>query len=160
MQHRRHERPRTAILKRSRKEDGGKIGGVPKVSVTIITLDEADHIAAAITSAAWADEVIVVDAESHDGTAAIARAPGALVQTRPWTGYVDQKNYAASLASNDWIFSLDADERITPALAAEIRAIVGGNAPCRAYRVPRVTFHLGRWIRTTDFYPDFQTRLY
>jgi glycosyltransferase involved in cell wall biosynthesis len=104
--------------------------------------------------------VIVVDAESHDGTEALARAHGALVHTRAWTGYVDQKNYAASLASHDWIFSLDADERITPALAAEVRAIVDGSAPCRAYRVPRVTFHLGRWIRTTDFYPDFQTRLY
>jgi glycosyltransferase involved in cell wall biosynthesis len=132
---------------------------VPPVSVTIITLDESAHIAAAIRSAAWADEVIVVDAGSRDDTVALAEAAGARVFARGWTGYVDQKNHAASLASHDWIFSLDADERITPALADEIRAVLP-NAAARGFRVPRVTFHLGRWIRTTDFYPDFQTRLY
>jgi glycosyltransferase involved in cell wall biosynthesis len=133
---------------------------VPPVTVTIITLDEADHIAAAIDSAAWADEVIVVDSGSVDGTVAIARAKGARTETRAWTGYVDQKNFAAGLASNDWIFSLDADERIPPPLASEIRARLSAEPPLGGYRVPRVTFHLGRWVRTTDFYPDYQTRLY
>jgi len=133
---------------------------VPKLSVTIITLNEAEHIAAAIDSASWADEVIVVDAGSTDGTAAIARARGASVSTRAWTGYVDQKNHAAALARNDWIYSLDADERISPELAAEIRGILQSEPPHHGYRGPRVTFHLGRWWRTTDFYPDSQTRLY
>ena len=133
---------------------------MPPVSVTIITLDEAEHIAAAIDSAAWADEIIVVDSGSSDGTAAIARQKGVRVETRAWPGYVEQKNYAAGLARNDWIFSLDADERITPALAAEIQSIVSSEPRLRGYRVPRVTFHLGRWVRTTDFYPDYQTRLY
>jgi glycosyltransferase involved in cell wall biosynthesis len=133
---------------------------VPGVSVTIITLNESDHIGAAIDSAAWADEVIVIDAHSTDDTVAIARARGARVDLREWPGWIDQKNYAASLASHDWILSLDADERITPALAAEIRTLLATDPPHRGYRVPRVTFHLGRWIRTTDFYPDFQTRLY
>jgi glycosyltransferase involved in cell wall biosynthesis len=133
---------------------------VPKVSVTIITLNEADHIAAAISSVTWADEVIVVDAGSSDDTLALAQAAGAAVHTRTWTGWIDQKNYAASLAANDWVLSLDADERITPALASEIRALVAAEPTCVAYRMPRVTFHLGRWVRTTDFYPDFQTRLY
>jgi (heptosyl)LPS beta-1,4-glucosyltransferase len=82
------------------------------------------------------------------------------VEARDWTGWVDQKNHAAGLASHDWIFSLDADERATPALADEVKRVLSGTAPMAAYRVPRVTFHLGRWIRTTDFYPDFQTRLY
>ena len=91
---------------------------MPPVSVTIITLNESAHIAAAIDSAAWADDVVVVDAGSIDDTVAIARSKGARVSARDWTGYVDQKNHAASLASHDWIFSLDADERITPALAA------------------------------------------
>ena len=133
---------------------------MPPVSVTIITLNEAEHIAAAIRSVAWADEVIVVDAGSSDDTASIARAGGARVSSRAWSGYVDQKNHAAALAAHDWVLSLDADERVTPALAAEIGAVLRQEPPVRAYRVPRVTFHLGRWIRSTDFYPDLQTRLY
>jgi len=133
---------------------------VPRVTVTIITLNEADHIADAIDSVAWADEVVVLDAGSSDDTVAIARAKGARVDTREWTGYVDQKNAAARLATHDWIFSLDADERVPEALATEIRAVLAEEPPYRGYRVPRVTFHFGRWIRTTDFYPDFQTRLY
>ena len=133
---------------------------MPRVSVTIITLNESAHIAEAIDSAAWADETLVVDAGSTDDTIAIARAKGVRVEVRAWTGWVDQKNYAASLAANDWIFSLDADERLTPALADEIRALLRAEPPRRGYRVPRVTYHLGRWMRTTDFYPDFQTRLY
>jgi glycosyltransferase involved in cell wall biosynthesis len=133
---------------------------VPSVTVTIVTLDEADHIVDAIRSAAWADEIIVVDSGSTDGTVDLARRAGARVEHRAWTGWIDQKNFAAGLAANDWIFSLDADERITPALADEVRAALRADPPVRGYRVPRVTFHLGRWIRTTDFYPDFQTRLY
>jgi glycosyltransferase involved in cell wall biosynthesis len=133
---------------------------VPRVTVTIITLDEASHIAEAIASAAWADEIIVVDSGSVDDTLAIARSKGARTETRAWTGYVDQKNFAAGLASHDWIFSLDADERIPPALASEVRALLATEPPRGGYRVPRVTYHLGRWIRTTDFYPDYQTRLY
>ena len=133
---------------------------MPKVSVTVITLNEAEHIGAALDSAGWADEIVVVDSGSTDGTADIARARGATVLCREWPGYVDQKNYAAARASHDWIFSLDADERIPPALAAEVRGLLSSEPAVRGYRVPRVTFHLGRWIRTTDFYPDFQTRLY
>jgi glycosyltransferase involved in cell wall biosynthesis len=133
---------------------------VPRVTVTIITLDEAAHIADAIDSAAWADEIIVVDSGSVDDTLAIARSKGARTESRTWTGYVDQKNFAAGLASHDWILSLDADERIPAALASEIRTVLSTEPPHAGYRVPRVTFHLGRWIRTTDFYPDYQTRLY
>ena len=133
---------------------------MPKLSVTIITKNESADIAAALESVAWADEVVVVDAESTDDTAAIAGRHGARVVVRVWPGYVDQKNYAASIASHDWILSLDADERVTPALAAEIQRVMGGSPREAAFRIPRVTFHLGAWIRTTDWYPDFQTRLY
>ena len=136
-----------------------KIPLVP-VTVTIITKNEADHIAAAIDSAAWADEIVVVDSHSTDETVAIARAKGVRVAVRDWTGWVDQKNFAASLASHDWIFSLDADERVPLALAEEIRRVIAGPSPRSAYRVPRITFHLGRWVRTTDWYPDDQLRLY
>jgi glycosyltransferase involved in cell wall biosynthesis len=133
---------------------------VPAVSATIITLNEAEHIADAIASLAWADEIIVVDSGSTDDTVTLARRAGARVELRAWTGWVDQKNFAASLAAHDWIVSLDADERVSPGLAQEIQALLTHDPPIGAYRMPRVTFHLGRWIRTTDFYPDYQARLY
>jgi (heptosyl)LPS beta-1,4-glucosyltransferase len=130
------------------------------LSVTIITRNEAADIDAALASVAWADDIVVVDSESTDDTAAIAAGRGARVVVRPWPGYIAQKNYAASIASHDWILSLDADERVTPELAAEIRAVLAAGPRQAAFRIPRVTFHLGRWIRSTDWYPDYQTRLY
>jgi glycosyltransferase involved in cell wall biosynthesis len=133
---------------------------VPKLCVTVITRNEAADLPHALESVAWADELVVVDSESSDETAAIARRFTDRVVVRPWPGYVEQKNFAASLASHDWILSLDADERVTPALAAEIRAVLAAPAASAAYRIPRVTWHLGRWIRTTDWYPDYQVRLY
>ena len=136
---------------------------MPKLSVTIITKNEAADIGDALASAAWADEIVVVDSESTDETAVIARAGNARVVVRQWPGYVDQKNHAASIASHDWILSLDADERVTPALADEIRALLARDGDAiehAAFRIPRVTWHLGRWIRTTDWYPDYQLRLY
>jgi glycosyltransferase involved in cell wall biosynthesis len=133
---------------------------VSKVSVTIITKNEADQIAGALESVSWADERIVVDAGSTDATVSIARQFTERVVVREWTGYVEQKNYAASLASFEWVLSLDADERVVPALAAEIRALLADVPSQAAYRIPRVTWHLGRWIRTTDWYPDYQVRLY
>jgi glycosyltransferase involved in cell wall biosynthesis len=132
---------------------------VPGITAIVITLNEAAHIDACLDAVAFADERIVVDSGSTDGTPDLARAKGARVEVRGWPGYAAQKNAAAELASHDWVLSVDADERVTPALAAEIRDTL--NAPAHAgYRMPRVTFHLGRWIRTTDWYPDFQLRLY
>ncbi len=133
---------------------------MPKLSVTVITRNEAADISEALASAAFADEIVVVDSHSTDDTGAIARRYTDRVVVRDWPGYISQKNYAASIASHDWILSLDADERVTPALADEIRARLGGEPGDAAYRIPRVTWHLGRWIRTTDWYPDHQLRLY
>ncbi len=133
---------------------------MPKLSVTVITLNEAADIGAALSSAVWADELIVVDSGSTDGTVEIARQYTDRVVVRTWPGYVAQKNYAASMASHDWILSLDADERVTPDLAHEIRHLLNGEPAAAGYRVPRVTWHLGRWIRSTDWYPDRQLRLY
>jgi glycosyltransferase involved in cell wall biosynthesis len=130
------------------------------VTVTVITKNESADIGDALASVAWADEIVVVDSESTDDTVAIARRHTDRVVVRPWPGYIDQKNYAASIARNDWILSLDADERVTPALADEIRSLMSGTPREAAFRMPRVTWHLGRWIRTTDWYPDFQMRLY
>jgi (heptosyl)LPS beta-1,4-glucosyltransferase len=133
---------------------------VPKLSVTIITKNEASDIAAALQSVSWADERIVIDCGSTDDTVAIATPLADQVVVHEWAGYVAQKNYATSLASHDWILSLDADERVTPALAAEIQQVLRHEPPERGFRIPRVTWHLGRWIRTTDWYPDRQLRLY
>ena len=133
---------------------------MPKLTVTVITRNESANIDAALASVAWADEIVVVDSESTDDTAAIARRHTDRVETRPWPGYSAQKNYAASRASHDWILSLDADERVTPALAAEIASLLAAEPPHRGYRVPRISHYLGRWIRGTDWYPDYQLRLY
>jgi glycosyltransferase involved in cell wall biosynthesis len=136
---------------------------VPKLSVTVITKNEAADIGDALASVAWADEIVVVDSESTDETVAIAGRHNARVAVREWPGYVAQKNHAASLASHDWILSLDADERVTPALAGEIKALMArapGTIGHAGFHIPRVTWHLGRWIRTTDWYPDYQLRLY
>jgi glycosyltransferase involved in cell wall biosynthesis len=131
-----------------------------KLTVTVITRDESAHIAAALQSVSWADEIIVVDSHSTDDTVAVARKYATRVEERDWPGYSAQKNYAAGIASNDWILSLDADERVTPDLAEEIRRTVQNEPAARGYRIPRVTWYLGRWIRSTDWYPDHQLRLY
>ena len=133
---------------------------MPGVSVTIITLNEIANIDACLDSVAWADDVLVVDSGSRDGTVDRVKARGVRLVEREWPGYVAQKNFAAQQAAHDWILSVDADERVTPALAAEIRSVLGSEPAAAGFRVPRVTWHLGRWIRTTDWYPDYQLRLY
>ena len=130
------------------------------VTAIVITLNEAAHIEACLASVAWADERLVVDSGSTDDTVAIATRCGARVVTHAWPGYSAQKNHAATLATYDWIVSLDADERVTPALAAEMQRALAAPGDRVGFRVPRVTFHLGTWIRGTDWYPDFQLRLY
>jgi glycosyltransferase involved in cell wall biosynthesis len=133
---------------------------VARLAVTIITRDEATNIEACLASVAWADEVLVVDSGSTDRTPDLARAAGARVITADWPGYAAQKNFAAAQASFDWILSVDADERITPALAQEVRRVLDQDPAEAGFRIPRVTWYFGRWIRTTDWYPDFQLRLY
>jgi glycosyltransferase involved in cell wall biosynthesis len=132
---------------------------VTRVTATVITFNEAANIEAALASLDFADEIVVVDSESTDDTVAIARRFTDKVIVRPWPGYIAQKNFAAGQASHDWIFSLDADERVSTPLADEIRALAEP-PEAAGYRVPRVTFHLGRWLRSTDWYPDYQLRLY
>ena len=133
---------------------------MPKLSVTVITKNEAADIGDALQSVAWADELIVVDSMSSDETVQVARRYTDRVIVREWPGYVAQKNHAASIASHDWILSLDADERVTPELASQIKATLATVPSHGGFRMPRVTRHLGRWIRTTDWYPDDQLRLY
>ena len=133
---------------------------MPRLSVVVITRNEAANLRAALESARWADELVVVDSGSTDDTVRIAREIADRVTAHEWKGYGAQKNHAAGLAAHDWILSLDADERVSPALAREIRAVLDAGPAARGYRVPRVTRYLGRWIRSTDWYPDLQLRLY
>jgi glycosyltransferase involved in cell wall biosynthesis len=130
------------------------------VSVVIITKNEAKNIAGALESVSWANDVVVVDSGSTDETVEIARRYTDRVSTRAWEGYGAQKNYATGLATHDWVLSLDADERVSPELAAEIRKVMQGRPTMQGYRIPRTTRYLGRWMRSTDWYPDYQLRLY
>lgn len=133
-----------------------------KITVTIITFNEAQNIRAACESVAWADEVLVVDSESHDATRELAAACGARVIRRPWPGFAAQKQFAADAASHEWVFSLDADERVSPELRASIEELL--DAPdsrlADGYRVARRSFYMDRWIRGGGWYPDHQLRLY
>jgi glycosyltransferase involved in cell wall biosynthesis len=133
---------------------------VTRVTAIVITFNEAANIEAALASLSFANEILVVDSESSDETVALARRFTDRVIVRPWPGYIAQKNFAAAQASHDWIFSLDADERVSTPLADEIRAWTQAVAGAAGYRIPRVTYHLGRWLRSTDWYPDYQLRLY
>jgi len=133
---------------------------VPELSVVIITKNEAANIAGALESVRWARDIVVVDSGSSDDTVAIARRYTSRVTGRAWEGYGAQKNYATGLAAYDWVLSLDADERVSGALADEIRLAMHDGPRLQGYRIPRTTYYLGRWIRTTDWYPDYQLRLY
>jgi len=131
-----------------------------KISATIITRDEERHIAAALESLAWADEIVVVDSGSTDRTVEIAKRITDRVVVADWPGYAAQKNRAAAEASHDWIFSLDADERVTPELAASIARIRDAGPTADGYRVARRAWYVDRWVRHSGWYPDWQVRLY
>ena len=132
-----------------------------KITATVITFNEEHNIAAALESLSWADEIIVVDSESTDHTVEIAHRFTDRVFVRPWPGYSAQKNFAAEQASGDWIFSLDADERVSEELKREIEQIRRGAQPtAAAFEMPRSTFYLGRWIKHSGWRPDYKRRLY
>ena len=133
-----------------------------KVSATIITLNEEENIREALASVAWADEVIVVDSGSTDKTCEIADAAGARVIRNDWPGFARQKQFAAEQAEHEWIFSLDADERVSPELNNSIAAVreLSDHQRADGYRIARRSFYLGRWIKGGGWYPDRQLRLY
>ncbi len=131
-----------------------------KISATIITCDEERNIARAIESLRCCDEIVVVDSGSVDRTVEIATKLGARVIESPWPGYAKQKNLAASKASFDWIFSIDADEALSEALEAEIWQLKKNGPGYDAYTMPRMAQYLGRWILHSGWYPDRKVRLY
>lgn len=132
-----------------------------RLSVVLITQNEARHIEDCLASVAFADEWIVVDSGSTDGTQALARRCGAqVIETSDWPGFGPQKNRALAAATGDWVFSIDADERATPALAASVRAAMARTGGPSGYKVSRLSSFCGQWMRHGDWYPDDVLRLF
>jgi len=127
--------------------------------VTIVCRNEAQEIGACLESVRWADEIVVCDSGSTDGTLEICRGYTDRLYVDPWRGFSGHKNLALERATQEWVFSLDADERVTPALAAEIREVLADAGARDGYTVPRKNYFLGQWIRHGGWYPDRTVRL-
>jgi glycosyltransferase involved in cell wall biosynthesis len=131
------------------------------VSVIVIAKDEEEALGDALRSVAWADEIVVVDSGSRDRTAQIARELGArVIVTDDWPGFGPQKNRALDAATQDWVVSLDADERVTPELREEIAALIADGPGHAAYEMPRLSRYCGRFMRHGGWWPDYVTRLF
>jgi glycosyltransferase involved in cell wall biosynthesis len=126
------------------------------ISAYIIAYNEAEKIGDAVKSVLWADEVIVADSHSTDGTDRIAESLGARVVQVDFKGFGDLRNQAIAACANEWIFSLDSDERCTPEARDEILSIVAGDPDHDVFFVPRRNFIMGRWIRFSGYYPDYR----
>jgi len=132
-----------------------------KISAVIITKNEASNIRSCLESVKWADEIIVLDSGSTDDTVEICMDLGAQVHTTTdWPGFGIQKNRALSLATGEWVLSLDADERISASLHTEIDAVTNNAKKYAAFQIPRLSSFCGQYIRHSGWYPDFVTRLF
>ena len=130
-----------------------------ELSVIIITRNEAANIRACLESVAWADEIIVVDSGSIDDTVAIAREFTPQVYKHDWPGFGAQKNRALGYATHEWVFSIDADERVTPELHAELIQAMNEKR-AQGFYLPRLSQFCGRFIRHSGWYPDYVLRLF
>ncbi|HYL81540.1 MAG TPA: glycosyltransferase family 2 protein [Candidatus Acidoferrum sp.] len=130
------------------------------LSVTIISLNEEQNIRACLESVQWADEIVVCDSGSRDKTLEICREYTDRVFVDAWRGFGAHKNLCLDRTSHPWILSLDADERVTAGLRRAIQAILAGNGAADGYYVPRQNFFLGRWMRSSGWYPDHVLRLF
>jgi hypothetical protein len=130
------------------------------LSLCVITRDASALLEACLESASFADECIVVDSGSADDTVEIARRRGARVIAQPWLGYGAQKNFAVAQARHDWVLCIDADERVTPELAASIRRALEAPKSAVAFAMARRNRFLGRWLRHGEGYPDWNVRLF
>ncbi len=130
------------------------------LAVVVITKNEAKNILECLQSVNWADEVIVVDAQSTDGTAELAKTHTTDVFVRPWPGFGPQKNFGFEQVSSDWILILDADERVSEELRTEIlEHLHRSSTKSVAFRLPRKNYFYGQWVRWGGAYPDYQIRL-
>ena len=137
----------------------------PLLSVAIITHNEEQNLPRTLASVQWADEIIVVDSGSTDGTLDIARSFNARgvnlrIIERPWPGFAAQKNFAIAECTGGWVLSLDADEELTPELQQEIRKLFTEPPLADAFLIRRRNLFLGRWIKHGGFYPDAKLRLF
>lgn len=134
----------------------------PRITVLVVARDEAHNLAECLAAARWADErVVVVDAASRDGTLEIARREADRVAVRPFDDFANQRNAALAMATGDWVLSVDADERITTALAAEVRRVIADPAaPYLGYRVPIRSEILGRRFAFSGTQHDLPLRLF
>ena len=139
-------------------KDAGQVIGY-KLSVIIITKNEAANIGACLESVKWADEIIVVDSGSSDSTVEICREFGAQVHEHDWPGFGKQKNRALSYATHKWVFALDADERVTPELRSQLIKAIEEDSEDGFY-VPRLSQFCGKFIRHSGWYPDYVLRLF
>ena len=131
------------------------------VTACIVAMNEEDRLGACLDTLDWCDELLVVDSHSTDKTRELAAARGARVIERDWPGHVAQKEFAVRAARHDWVFCIDADERVSPELRAAIEAErARGFAAAAGYEVSRVSSYLGRWIRHGTWYPDWKLRLF
>ena len=130
------------------------------ISILILTLDEAANLPACLQSAAWSDDIVVLDSFSRDGTVEIARAADARVFQRQFDDFARQRNHAIDHVDfrHPWVFHLDADERFTPQLVEECRAVVADDAHS-GYLVPSKMMLWGKWLRHAADYPVYQMRL-
>jgi len=127
-----------------------------KITAYILTYNEAAKIEAAVSSVLWADEILVVDSHSTDRTVELAQALGARVVQIPFEGFGALRNRALEACSHDWIFSLDADERCTPAARDEILKVIEASPAHDAYLIPRRSYFMGRWISGSGWYPNYR----
>lgn len=127
-----------------------------RVSVYVIAYNEAEKIADALASVQWADEIVLADSHSTDGTAEVAKALGARVVQIDFQGFGALRNRAIEACTGDWIFSLDADERCTPEVRDEVLALVASPVAVDVYQVPRRNYFMGRWIRHSGWYPNYR----
>ncbi len=131
------------------------------LSLIVITRDAAHELAECLASVPFAAEAIVVDSGSRDDTVALARRLGARVVEQAFLGYGPQKNFAVAQAAHDWVLCVDADERVSPALATSIAAAFASGAPqAQAYTIARRNRFLGRWLAHGEGYPDWNIRLF
>jgi glycosyltransferase involved in cell wall biosynthesis len=132
----------------------------PTVSAIVVCFNEADRIEACLESLNWCDEIVIVDSFSTDGTAEICRRYTKRFIQREWAGYRDQKAFAHSQATKDWVLLVDSDERVTPELRDEIQKSLTAAGEYSGFAVPRLVFYLDRWWRRGGWYPDYDVRLF